>query len=307
MKLLKKGLQVVATVLALAVAGGASAKPLEIAWVHSNAAAQSEQRSRAGFEKWIADEKLDWRLSTLDSNGLGENVANNLDNAVQRNVDAVILSMADLRASKAIIQKAAASGVPIFTIDSGWVPGVIQDITTNNWELSAGASLYFLDSIGDKGNIVVLTYVDHHGTRKRGDTFKTMLKEFPDVKILAEYNIANSGFFEDTTRVMEDYVARFGDKIDGVWAPWDEPAMAAAKVLSAHGLHAKVLGIDGHPNAVAEIKKPGSNFVVTAAQPFERMGQTVGEMIRKVVVDKNDPSKLFTTHTTYLAAPLVHQ
>ena len=54
------------------------------------------------------------------------------------------------------------------------------------------------------------------------------------------------------------------------------------------------------------IKKPGgSDFIVTASQPFEEMGKVLGEMIDKVVVQKQDPKTLFKTHTTYLAAPLV--
>ncbi len=46
----------------------------------------------------------------------------------------------------------------------------------------------------------------------------TILKEYPDVKVLAEHNIKYTAFFEDTTTTMQDYASRFGDKIDAVWA-----------------------------------------------------------------------------------------
>lgn len=38
----------------LALMSGA-AQALELAWVHANAAAQSEQRVKAGFDAWLAE------------------------------------------------------------------------------------------------------------------------------------------------------------------------------------------------------------------------------------------------------------
>ncbi len=162
------------------------AKPLKIVWVHSNAAAQSEQRVKAGWEQWQKQNAPDWTVDFLDSQGSGEKTAANLQNAISRSADAVIMTMADLRASRSIIQQAAKTGLPIFTVDSGWVPGDIVDVTTNNWDMSAKISTFLLNSIGGKGNIIFLRMAEHHGTRKRGDVMATILKEYPDVKVLAE-------------------------------------------------------------------------------------------------------------------------
>ena len=289
----------------LAWGPAAWAKPLKIVWVHSNAAAQSEQRVKTGWEQWQKQNAPDWTVDFLDSQGSGEKVAANLQNAVSRSADAVILTMADLRASRAIIQQAAKDGLPIFTVDSGWVPGDIVDVTTNNWDMSAKVSTFLLNSIGGKGNIVFLRMAEHHGTRKRGDVMATILKEYPDVKVLAEHNIDNTHFYEDSTRVMEDYTNRFGDKINAVWAPWDEPAMAAANVLKAKGIKAIVTGIDGHPPAVAAIKAGNSPMIATVSQPFEEMGAKVGGWIKDVVVDKKNPDTMFVSRTVYLDAPLI--
>jgi ABC-type sugar transport system substrate-binding protein len=46
------GLLAAASVAALTLGAGA-ASALDIAWVHSNAAAQSEQRVEAGFKQWL--------------------------------------------------------------------------------------------------------------------------------------------------------------------------------------------------------------------------------------------------------------
>lgn len=281
------GLLAAASVAALGL-GAHAAAALDVAWVHSNAAAQSEQRVEAGFKQWLEESgKSDWNVSFLDSGGSGEATASNIQDAASRGVDAIIITMSDLRASRAAIDAAHAANIPVFAVDSGYIDGVVVDITTNNWAMSADVSTYLLDKMGGQGNLIFLRMAEHHGTRKRGDTMAAILKEYPGVKVLAEHNIDYTAFFEDTSKTMEDYAARFGDQINAVWAPWDEPAQAAINALTAAGLSGvKVIGIDGHPQAVAEVCKPDSMMIATVSQPFEKMGAQTGEWIQAIVVDK---------------------
>ncbi|MFB2553141.1 sugar ABC transporter substrate-binding protein [Ensifer soli] len=283
-----------------------SASAMDIAWVHANAAAQSEQRVKAGFDAWLKEKGKDWKVSLLDSGGSGERTASNLQDAASRGVDAIVITMADLRASRAAIDAAVAAKIPIFTADSGYIDGVIVDVTTNNWAMSSSVSPYLLNELGGKGNIIFLRMAEHHGTRKRGDVMETILKEYPDVKVLAEHNIDYTAFFEDTTSTMQDYAARFGDQINAVWAPWDEPAQAAINALSAAGLkNVKVIGIDGHPNAVAEVCKDNSLMIATVSQPFEKMGGQLGDWIEAIVEKKEDAATVIPSKTVYMDAPLV--
>ena len=292
--------------LAAAVSFAAPAFAQEIAWVHSNAAAQSEQRVKAGFEAWLAEKGKDWSVSYLDSRGSGEAIASNIQDATARGVDAIIVTMADLRASTAAISEAAAAGVPIFSVDSGYVEGAVVDITTNNWAMSASVSPYLLDQMGGEGDIVFLRMASHHGTRKRSDVMEDILKEYGDINVLAEHDIDITAIFEDTTNQMQDYVARFGNEIDAVWAPWDEPAQAAINVMAAAGLtDVKVIGIDGHPQAVAEVCKENSMMIATVSQPFEGMGSQVGDWIKAMVVDGAERSAVIPSDIVYMDAPLV--
>lgn len=284
----------------------ASANALNLAWVHANAAAQSEQRVKAGFDAWLAETGKDWNVSLLDSGGSGERTASNLQDAASRGVDAIIITMADLRASRAALDAAIAAKIPVITVDSGYIDGVLVDITTNNWAMSSDVSPYLLNEMGGKGSIIFLRMAEHHGTRKRGDVMETILKEYPDIKVLAEHNIDYTAFFEDTTSTMQDYASRFGEEINAVWAPWDEPAQAAINELTAAGLkNVKVIGIDGHPQAVAEVCKPDSLMIATVSQPFEKMGAQAGEWIEAIVEKKEDPATVIPSKTVYLDAPLV--
>lgn len=291
-----------------AVFGGAgAAQALDIVMINSNAAAQSDQRTKAGFEAWIAETgKSDWNVSFLDSGGSGEATASNIQDAASRGVGAIIVTMADLRASAAALGAARAAGIPVFAIDSGYVDGVVVDVTTNNWAMSSDVSIYLLDQLKGSGNIVFFRMAEHHGTRKRGDVMEVALKEYPGVKVLAEHNIDYTAFFEDTNRTMEDFSARFGGEIDAVWAPWDEPAQAVVNVLNAAGLSdVKVIGIDGHPQAIAEVCKPDSQMIATVGQPFEKMGAQVGAWIEAIVVDGKPAAEVIPSAIVYMDAPLI--
>lgn len=306
MKAYVSGLGVAAATAALL--GSASiASAFEVAVVHSNAAAQSDQRVKAGLEAWLKENnKSDWKVSYLDSAGAGEAVANNLQDAAGRGVDAIIVTMADLRASAAALQAAKAANIPVFAADSGYVDGVLVDVTTNNWAMSSDVSVYLLDQLAGQGNILFFRMAEHHGTRKRGDVMETVLKEYPGVKVLAEHNIDYTAFFEDTARSSEDYIARFGDEIDAVWAPWDEPAQAVVNSLNAAGMKdIKVIGIDGHPQAVAEVCKPDSQMIATVGQPFEGMGAQLGQWIQDIVIDGKAAAEVIPSKTVYMAAPLI--
>ena len=293
-------------VIAAALTIGAPAHALDIAWVQSSAASQSEQRVKAGFEAWLAESGSDWNISYLDSQGSGDAIASNIQNATARGVDAIVVTMADLRASTASISEAAAAGIPIFSVDSGYVKGALVDITTNNWAMSASVSPYLLDQLGGQGDIIFLRMASHHGTRKRSDVMEDVLREYGDINVLAMHDIDITAFFEDTTNQMQDYVARFGEDIDAVWAPWDEPAQAAINVMTAAGLtDVKVIGIDGHPQAVAEVCKEGSMMIATVSQPFEGMGGQVAGWISDIVVDGKDAASVIPSDTVYMDAPLV--
>lgn len=279
-----------------------------IAWIHMNAAAQSEQRAKQGFDNYIKSKNYNWEVSAVDSKGSGQTLASNIEDAVQRGVDAIIVSMADLRAAKAALTNAQKANIPVFAIDSGWTEGVIVDITSNNYVMSSKVSSYLIDQLGGKGNIIAFKMAEHHGVRKRGEILDIIAKENPDIKILESHNIDYGNFYQDTQRTMEDYLSRYGDQIDAVWAGWDEPAMAAAEAIKQAGYtrdQIKVVGIDGHPPAVEEMRNAKSPIVATVAQGFEIMGEKAANYIFEIVSNGKDPKDVIPSTTIYVDTPLI--
>lgn len=291
-----------------AAAAPAANSELDIVWVHMSPAAQSEQRAYAGFSAYLKEKGWNWKITEVNSDGSGEKMASNIEDAVAKGCDAIIVSMADLRASSAALKTANAANIPVFSIDSQYTPGVVVDITSNNYVMSSKVSSYMVDRLGGEGNIVALTMAEHHGVRKRGEILTdVILPENPGVKLLDNHNIDYGNFYADCQKTAEDWMAKYGKQINAVWAGWDEPAMAASDAILAAGFTRDdmfVTGIDGHDGALVAIRN-GDPLVATVAQAFELMGTKAADLIQATLGEGKPIDEVVTVTTIYIDAPLL--
>ncbi|HDN74188.1 MAG TPA: sugar ABC transporter substrate-binding protein [Archaeoglobus sp.] len=278
-------------------------KTIKIGFIATNFAAESQARVANAFEK-LAKEK-NWKVIMLNSQGSIERQANQLENLVQMGVDAIVMAMGHPREIKPALDKAFKAGIPVITIDSGYVEGVVADITCDNFVMGAKISTYLVDSLGGEGNIVVFKFEKHFGTRRRGKVLDVVLSEYPGIKVLAEYTVAaTKRFMEDTRSAMETYAIRFGDKIDAVWCAFDQLAYAVGDVVQQYNLkNVLITGVDGNEETFRRIK--AGLMTATIAQPFEEMAEKAVELIEKIVVEKMPIEEAAPRKIIYLDAPLI--
>jgi ABC-type sugar transport system substrate-binding protein len=288
---------------ALALAAPAFAEGVTVGFIATNFSAEAQARAANAFEK-LAKAK-GWTPIMLNSAGSVKTQGDQLENLVQRKVQAIVLSQAHPQEIKASLDKAFKAGIPVITIDSGYVDGVVADITADNFVMGAKISTYFMDSLGGKGNVVVLKFEKHFGTRRRGKEFDAVLSEYPGIKVLGEYTITSpQTFLADTRNAMETFATRYKDQIDGVWCSFDQLAYVAGDVLQQRGIkNAIVTGVDGNDETLRRIKD--GRMTATVAQPFESMAQKAVEIIDKIVVQKMEPSAAAPQKIIYTDAPLI--
>jgi ribose transport system substrate-binding protein len=292
---------------ATAVEAGSPDKHLEIVYIFGNASASSQQRAKEGLLAYIEKNNWDWNVAEMDSAGSGEALAANIEDAVQRGVDGIIVAMTDMRAAKAALEDAQKAGIPVYSIDSGWTEGLVVDVTSNNYVMSAKVSSYLVDRLGGEGNIVAFKMAEHHGVRKRGEVLDIIASESPGITIIEDHNIDYTNFYDDTMKSMEDFLSKHGKDIDAVWAGWDEPAMAAAAAIEARGYTRDdmfVTGIDGHDSAIQQIVA-GSPLSATVAQGFEVMSEKIADIIYRTAVMGESFDTVVPTTTIYVDTPLI--
>jgi erythritol transport system substrate-binding protein len=206
-----------------------------------------------------------------------------IDAAISRKAKAIILDNAGADASIGAVRKATQAKIPVFLIDREInATGIAKaQIVSNNSQGAQLAGQAFVKSLGGKGKYVELLGKEsdtNAGVRHKG--FQDVISQYPDMKLAARQS-ANWDQQEAFNK-METILQRNRD-IDGVIAGNDTMAVGAVAALKAAGLNkkVKVVGFDGSPDAIAEIKK--GNMVATALQPAVLGAETAVEQADKYI------------------------
>ena len=273
-------------------------KPVSVAVIAQQMAAQSDVRSWAGLQKWLKTTGLDqkWHVTLTDAKGDPGTLVSQIEDAITAKADAILVMYGTLTAAHSALADLTRAKIPFFSLDSGYQMPAIADITSNNYSIGAKNSQFMVDKLLGEGktkaNMCAIIANFHHGTRKRGKVMKTVLTENDWITLESERVIQYSGFYETTQNTVNDWLARYGSDLDCIWCPWDEPAMAAAEVVISRKMQDRIfiVGADGHPTAVDRMRQADYPEVATVAQAFELWGAYTGWLINEIV-GKGRPSK----------------
>lgn len=283
----------------LSLSDAAKNKELTIAFLVQQLSAQSGQHSLAAFRQYVKDEQLPWKLNVLDAKGDPGTLSSQMTDAATAGVDAIVVAYGTLTAAQGALSEVAKAEVPLVTLDSGYFPPAVCDITSNNYAVGAAMSDFMvsrLQSLGkETANICVVYANFHHGTRRRGRTLDAVLKENKWINVLDSTIIEYTGFYESTLNTTTDWLSRYGDEIDAIWCPWDEPAEAAAEALLATGHDVNdtfVIGADGTQNAVRKMKADNYPQILTVAQAFELWSPMAALFVGQIVAEGKPPREV---------------
>ena len=126
--------------------------------------------------------KKGWKANVIDTKGDFGQMASRMEDAIAAKTDAIVIVSADPNQVKTQIAAAAAKGIPVFGCDSGYIPGMVMNATSDNTAMSDAISQHLLKTIGNKGSIVVFTHRPHPGVLKRSQALDALLKKNPNIK-----------------------------------------------------------------------------------------------------------------------------
>ncbi len=289
------------------------AKPVKLAVVAQQMSAQSDQRSWAGFQQWQKNAGFDktWDVNLTDAKGDPGALVNQIENAITAKYDAILVMYGTLTAAHSALEDLGRSKIPFFSLDSGWQAPAIADITSNNWVMGGQYTQYMVDRLLGEGkqktNICAVVANFHHGTRKRGKVMRAVLTENEWITLQADRVIQYAGFYEATQNVVNDWLARYGNDLDAIWCPWDEPGMAAAEVIKSRNMQDKifVVSADGNPTALERMRDTSYPLKATTAQSFEIWGAYTGWLINEIIGKGRPAKELVPVPTVEFPAPLL--
>jgi len=225
-----------------------------------------------------------WKTTIIDTRNDFGQLASRIEDTVNTKPDAIVLVSVDHAQVGDQVALAARAGIPVISLDGTAGKDVTVNITSNNFDLGVQLSEALFKAIGGKGNIVKFYHSAHPGVRQRELGLDKVLANYPDIKIIASHFVKVPGPIDDGRIAMENFLRQHGDRIDAVWAAFDDPGIGAELAAESERPDAKfiIMGIDGNAQAV-EMIKSCTHFKATLRQDFAGMARIGAAQLEKVL------------------------
>lgn len=211
-------------------------------------------------------QELGYDLIVLDSQNDPARELSNIEDLMQRGVQALLINPTDSDAVVNAVRMANRSDLPVFTVDRGATRGeVVSHIASDNALGGQMAGDYIAEQLGSGARVVQLEGIPGtSAARERGEGFAQAVEEH-NFNVLA----SQAADFDRTAglNVMEDLLTAYSD-IDAVFAQNDEMALGAVRAIAASQQQdILVVGFDGTSDGIEAVES-GRMGATVAQQPY---------------------------------------
>ncbi|MBN9067056.1 MAG: sugar ABC transporter substrate-binding protein [Rhizobiales bacterium] len=237
-----------------AAATGRSEKPLKAAFSNAGLQATWCAQGKQAAEFWgkLYNVEVTWFDGELDA--VKQRAA--IDNMASQKWDFVAIQAFGIGTLTQPVQKMIDAGIPVIDMDTLIAPldkiNIHSFLAPDNEFMGSSVTQALMDAIGGKGNVIMTQgALGHTGAQGRARGFHSIVKKYPDVKVLeeqpADWDVSK------VARLWETYLTKY-PKIDAAYFHNDDMALAAYNVMKAHKrTDIKIGGCDAMPPALAAV------------------------------------------------------
>lgn len=138
-----------------------------------------------------------------------------VQNLINRGVDAIIINPNDQSALNAVLEEAVEEGIVVIAIDQEIGAQGVYNVVIDQKEWAKISAQWLAEALGGEGEIVLIEgFVGHPANEARMDGVEEVLAEYPGITVVGR----ESGQWDQATgqQVMSDFLASLPN-IDGVW------------------------------------------------------------------------------------------
>lgn len=237
---------------------------------------------KEGIDKYAKDKSV--KLKVADAQDDAARQADDVQNFVSQNVDAILINPVDSDAIVPAIKAANSANIPVILIDRASNGGdVLTTVASDNVEAGKMAADYIIKELGKDAKTFELSGVPGaSATVDRGDGFNKVAKDQLDILSSQSANFDRAKALNTAQNMIQGH-----KDVQAIFAQNDEMAMGAAQAAKAAGLeNILIVGIDGQPDAHESIKK-GAMSATIAQQPAK-----MGEIAIQAAIDHYQGKKV---------------
>jgi ribose transport system substrate-binding protein len=229
------------------------------------------QNKSYGYVK--AARQLGIKVELFDAGGYAnvEKQIQQMEDAIQRHVDGMVVSATDSRGVCTSVKEALDAGIPVVGDDILPTCGDTKipfGISENSVKVGYNNCKFTAEQLHGKGNVVMVKGPPGAEIAiKRANGCKQAFKQYPGIKIIDEqFNDSN---IDASSRLMDDFISAHGKQIDAAYSFNAVNGLGVINALKSAGFkpgEVSVTTIDYHP-AVLEYMKTGWISGTVPAQP----------------------------------------
>lgn len=220
-----------------------------------------------GLDKFAGEKKVS--LKVADAQDDAARQADDIQNFISQNVDAILINPVDSKAVVSSIKAANSANIPVILIDRGSEGGdVLTTVASNNVEAGKMAAEFVVKELGEKAKAFELSGVPGaSATVDRGKGFNKIAKTKLDILSSQSANFDRAKALNTAQNMIQGH-----KDVQVIFAQNDEMALGAAQAVKSAGLKdILIVGIDGQPDAHDAIKN--GDITATIAQQPAKMGE----------------------------------
>lgn len=222
-------------------------------------------------------------VTVVDTNNDLSKVNSEMETAVSRGVDAIVLGMGDPQEFGAGLAATREAGVPVVGLDAGTAPGVTANVTSDNTFLGEASAQAIIDAVGEGGTVAIIHFDPFEPVRLRAAAARPLFEAagFTIVEDTQGDPADSTGFAKKT---VLDWLVKYPEgELDAIWVAWDASALGAYQATEEAGrTEVLVTGVDGQDFARAEVRK-GGNWIVTVRQDWAGIAAKALETVEGIL------------------------
>ncbi len=188
---------------------------------------------------------------------------NDVEDMLQKDIDVLLLNPTDSVGVQSAVMSAAEAGTVVVAIDAQAEGPLDSFVGSKNYDAGFKAGKFLAEQLGGKGEVAILDGIPVVPILERVRGFEAAMKEFPNMKIVDKQN----GHQERAKALsVTENMLQAHPNLAGIFSVNDVGAMGSLAAIDASGFDVKLVSVDGAPEAIEAILKPGSKFIATSAQ-----------------------------------------
>lgn len=213
--------------------------------------------AEAGFE-----------VVATNAQGYAAGQATDIENLVTQGCKVIIVLNGDTDGLTNVVSEAAAAGVKIISLETGWIDGISCMFEKGDFINMAEVYIKMAAETGFKGEIITTGHNDHPAVRARVLVQNMLLEEFTGIKRVNNVYTTYPGTQEVTYSGVETALLA-NPNVVAIWTTQDLEALGALEACKAAGRDDIIICSEGNDLSVLENIMNGGNIKFSSVSDLE--------------------------------------